>query len=89
MHGVGEIVRVKSRSDLGEISVVAIERDVIYVDTGWRIDGKMISVSWPQQDLISLEDYPAWLADKKRRSRQQTQDSVQRHWNKTVRRGAA
>ena len=88
MFGVGEVVRVKSRSDLGEIPIVAIQRDAVFIDTGWRIEGVMVSISWPKEDLISLEEYPAWLKNHRRQRRLQTQDSVQRQWNNQVR-GAA
>lgn len=52
----GELVRVRSRPDLGEIVLVEVFRGEHFVDTGFRVAGKRIPISWPAEDLISTEE---------------------------------
>ena len=54
--GVGEVVRSRSRPDLGELVVLDVFRGEPIVDIGHRVDGKTIGRSWPADDLTSSEE---------------------------------
>jgi len=74
----GELVRLKCAVSLGEMPVVRILDEEILIDTGLRIDGHLVPVGYPPDELIREEDWPALLKGFGR-AHENCEDRTQKH----------
>ena len=78
----GELVRLKRASSLGELPVVRVLDGEVLLDTGLTIDGHLVPVGYPAEEVIREEDWPAYreqmAARRDRREREQRQTTMRR-----------